>query len=190
MLVGLDAGHGGSDPGAIDPLGREEKAFTLVMATLCWTLFQAKGQQVHMTRVRDIRVPNVERALGCNRAGCDAVISFHWNAASVERANGTQTYHHRDSEDGKRLAESLLEAVGPLDGDGREPWERAIAVPEPTYRDGFVHPIVGKTLAPAVLLEIEFATNEDEARRLADDGYRMDVANAVVDATLRWWAET
>ena len=182
MKLGIDAGHGGDDSGALDPEGRRESEFTLAVALCTASFARARGHQFHLSRSEDIRVPNRRRARAMNAADVDLVVSIHWNAAGISEANGTQGYYYRSSARGRELAELLVERVGALDGNQSERWERAIAVPDPNYRNGFVHPIIGDTWAPAVLLEVEFATNPGESWRLADPQYRTGVAEEIVRA--------
>jgi N-acetylmuramoyl-L-alanine amidase len=42
--------------------------------------------------------------------------------------------------------------------------------------------VIGETYAPAVILEVEFATNADEAQRLGSDVYRLAVGHGIAVA--------
>ena len=79
--ITIDAGHGGSDPGASGN-GIIEKELTLDMAKRVESLLKKKGIEVVMTRTSDVYPSLKERVqIGVN-SGSDAFVSIHGNAAS------------------------------------------------------------------------------------------------------------
>jgi N-acetylmuramoyl-L-alanine amidase len=89
----IDAGHGGSDPGAIGKLGLREKDVTLDIAKRLNSLFKAEGIQVVMTRSTDKFVPLSTRVDIANNSGADLFISVHANANRVSGLNGFEVYY-------------------------------------------------------------------------------------------------
>ncbi|MDZ5038432.1 N-acetylmuramoyl-L-alanine amidase, partial [Clostridium perfringens] len=75
----IDAGHGGSDPGASGN-GLKEKDIVLSIAQKLTSLFNAKGIQVSHSRYSDTSVGLAERAEMANNWGADLFISIHANA--------------------------------------------------------------------------------------------------------------
>ena len=99
---------------------------------------------------------------------------------------------HERSERAGTLAELLLAGIKPLDGVDDERWDRIFVVPDPTYRNGIVPTVVGRTRMPAVILEVEFGSNPDAAALLDNvtgSSYIVAVAGAVRDALLAWGEE-
>ncbi|CUJ88884.1 N-acetylmuramoyl-L-alanine amidase AmiC precursor [Ruegeria denitrificans] len=92
LLVMLDPGHGGIDPGA-EVAGTDEKTLMLIFAReLRETLLRAGGYQVVMTRVDDHFVSLERRIALAHRAGADVFISLHADSLSEGRAHGAAVY--------------------------------------------------------------------------------------------------
>lgn len=191
MIVCIDAGHGGRDPGSVGDMG-PEKDYTLIQALVTESFLVAAGFDPVMTRRKDRYVPLWRRAQVANEREADCFVSLHWNfAPGAEVASGTQALHHRASTAGKQLAEALLEEVAPLDSEPGERWERTVALPDASYRttpdgDPFVPTVLSETRMPAVLLEVEFGSNALDAKRMMSPGYQVAVAQAIVDAIETW----
>src|SRR2546428_6737003 len=79
--VCVDAGHGGSDPGAVYK-SLQEKTETLDIAQRLQTLLQNAGYTVVMTRTGDTSLGNSARAAICNNAHTEVLTSIHLNASS------------------------------------------------------------------------------------------------------------
>lgn len=104
-MIVIDAGHGGSDPGAT---GSDEiiteKDISLAIAEHLAKLFRKDREfQVVMTRDDDRDLTPSERAAIANRAGADVFISIHANSSGTPSARGCQTFfagqaHNDDAE--------------------------------------------------------------------------------------------
>lgn len=91
--VVIDAGHGGSDPGAIGPTGLTEASVTLDVARrVADRLATRWGVQVVLTRDRDVYVPLPARAAHANGTQADLFVSIHCNAANNREARGVSTF--------------------------------------------------------------------------------------------------
>ena len=89
--VVIDAGHGGTDPGAVSRDGKNyEKTFTLDIAKKLSDKIKAEcpGVKVILTRDRDRSVALNDRAAIANKVGADLFISIHINSASSTSPNG------------------------------------------------------------------------------------------------------
>lgn len=186
MKVCLDAGHGGRDTGAAAADGYPEKAYTLTQVLVDESILHNGGIESVLTRRDDEYVGLSRRAQIANEAGVDAFLSFHFNASASEGPSGTQMLHWKTSDGGERLARELLAGIGPLDGDEREPWERLIAVPDPSFRDGMRPTVLAETRMPAVIVETEFGTDPEAAVLLQNPTYQVEVAKATLRALRRW----
>jgi N-acetylmuramoyl-L-alanine amidase len=91
--VVIDAGHGGSDPGARGPTGLRESDVSLSVARMvAERLAVEHGIDVVMTRDRDVFVPLEDRAQRANDARADLFVSIHCNAAPRVDARGVSVY--------------------------------------------------------------------------------------------------
>jgi N-acetylmuramoyl-L-alanine amidase len=79
MLVVLDPGHGGNDPGAVGN-GIQEKTLNLAVALKMEKSLKAKGFDVKMTRNTDVYLKLQERTDIANEANADMFVSVHVNA--------------------------------------------------------------------------------------------------------------
>ncbi|MCX7725594.1 MAG: N-acetylmuramoyl-L-alanine amidase [Chitinispirillaceae bacterium] len=86
MVVVIDPGHGGKDPGTIGPSGTKEKDIVLSIALkLRDSLKKKNGIKVYMTREKDIFVPLIERTKFANDKNADLFISIHADAISDKK---------------------------------------------------------------------------------------------------------
>ncbi len=120
--VVIDAGHGGSDPGAIGPTGLKEAEVTLDVARrLADRLALRYGFQVALTRDSDVFVPLEQRAAHANGTTADLFVSIHCNAANNREARGISTFALEES---PRVAARLTAREGELvDGEVPGTWD-------------------------------------------------------------------
>ncbi|TWG88743.1 N-acetylmuramoyl-L-alanine amidase [Luteimonas sp. J16] len=93
LVIAIDAGHGGQDPGAIGPSGTREKDVTLAIAReLARQVNATPGLRAHLVRDRDVFIPLNNRARIARQAGADMFISIHADAAENRNAKGSSVY--------------------------------------------------------------------------------------------------
>ena len=93
MIVAIDAGHGGEDPGAIGPGGTQEKAITLAVAReLARHIDERPGMRAVLIRTGDYFVPLQERYARARKAQADLFISLHADAFRDFRVRGSSVY--------------------------------------------------------------------------------------------------
>ena len=92
VVVVLDPGHGGEDPGAIGPSGLYEKTVVLAIARECKKILESKGYKVHMTRNEDVFIPLRVRVAKARAVKADVFVSIHADAFSNPSARGTGVY--------------------------------------------------------------------------------------------------
>ncbi|MGE4338729.1 MAG: N-acetylmuramoyl-L-alanine amidase [Pigmentiphaga sp.] len=93
LIVMVDAGHGGEDPGAIGPGGTYEKDIVLSIAKRVHQRLNAQsGVRALLTRDGDYFVPLNTRVLKARQAQADLFISIHADAAQRRSANGASVY--------------------------------------------------------------------------------------------------
>jgi N-acetylmuramoyl-L-alanine amidase len=93
IIVAVDPGHGGVDPGAIAPDGLEEKNVTLAIGRmLAHRIDEQRGMHAVMTRDRDIFIPLRERRVIARRAHADLFVSIHADDVSQHYVAGASVY--------------------------------------------------------------------------------------------------
>ena len=93
LVVAIDAGHGGQDPGAIGPTGKREKDVTLAMAReLARQINATPGLKAFLVRDSDVFIPLPMRAQRARAAKADIFVSLHADAAENRSARGSSVY--------------------------------------------------------------------------------------------------
>jgi N-acetylmuramoyl-L-alanine amidase len=170
-FIAIDAGHGGTDTGAINQqVGINEKTITLAIAQKLKKVLEDRGHSVRMTRSEDIFVELTRRAEIANTAGVEIFVSIHCNSAETATATGMESYHYTDSAAGRVLATKVHETM-------------IAAFPTHTNRGvksaNFV--VLRETQMPACLVETEFISNNQQAQFLKDSANQQKIAVAIAD---------
>ncbi|WP_252312088.1 N-acetylmuramoyl-L-alanine amidase [Sinobaca sp. H24] len=166
-VISIDAGHGGNDPGAVAN-GLQEKELNLDVALRVEKRLKDLGATVIMTRKTDTFIELGQRARIANDAKASSFISIHGNAFNAS-ANGTETFHHPTSTEGRKLATALqTELIEELSTTNRGVKNNDFAV-------------LRLTNMPAALVELGFLTNTAEAQKLKSNEFREKSAIAIVN---------
>ena len=127
IIVAIDPGHGGEDPGAIGRRGTYEKNVTLAIARRLKTLIDAEpGMRAMLTRDDDYYVALNERVQKARRVQADLFISVHADAFSTPAARGSSVFalseHGASSAAARWLAQRENEAdlIGGVNLDSRD----------------------------------------------------------------------
>jgi N-acetylmuramoyl-L-alanine amidase len=127
IIVAIDAGHGGEDPGAVGYRRTKEKTVVLKIAKILARLLEAEpGYKPYLTRTGDYYVPLRERTRKARDANADLFISIHADAFTNSQAHGSSVFvlseSGASSEEARYLAEKENEAdlVGGVSLGGRE----------------------------------------------------------------------
>jgi len=109
VVIAIDAGHGGKDPGAIGRAGTREKDIVLSISKRLKNLIdQEPGMKAVMVRTRDIFIPLRSRIRRASELNADVFLSIHADAAVNRRAKGSSVYvlsqHGATSEAARILA--------------------------------------------------------------------------------------
>jgi len=93
LVIAIDPGHGGQDPGAIGPSGNREKHVTLAIAReLARQVNATPGMKAYLTRDTDVFIPLNRRAVLARHAKADIFVSIHADAAENRDASGSSVY--------------------------------------------------------------------------------------------------
>lgn len=166
MTVGLDAGHGGENPGAISPSGLLEKDVNLDIIMRVRELLHKRGASTVMTRMDD-EGPSMARRKEIWREGnVDIAVSVHNNAAGSYKVSGTAVlYKHSFNRDlamsvARRLMQTGLDLFGVV--------------------GNFNFSLNAPTFCPNILVEGMFMSSPEDEQRLADPTFRQQVAEKIV----------
>jgi N-acetylmuramoyl-L-alanine amidase len=93
IIVAIDPGHGGEDPGAVGPRGTYEKNVTLAIARKLQALIDVEpGMRAVLTRDDDYYVPLGDRVQKARRVRADLFISIHADAFTTPTARGSSVF--------------------------------------------------------------------------------------------------
>jgi N-acetylmuramoyl-L-alanine amidase len=222
VIVAIDAGHGGEDPGALGPGRLREKEVVLEIARELERLFAREpGYQPTLIRSGDYYVSLGGRRQLARKRQADMFISVHADAFRDKRARGASVYalstsgatsttarylaqkenaadllggvSLADKEDTLALTLADLSMTSTLDSSLNlggsvlgEIGRIARLHKQQVEQAGFV--VLKSPDIPSILVETGFISNPDEARRLADAGYRRKMASAIHRGVVQWFA--
>ena len=174
--VFVDAGHGGSDPGALG-FGYRESDINLQIAKKVEAKLKDKGIDVKMTRTTDTYYSLSERAKMANDYAADAFISIHQNSADVESGNGVETYYNRNREEDKPLSNDIQKNI----------IKQTSAKDRGVKNAGFV--VLKETNMTAALAECGFISNKEEANKISNSNYQDKIATGIADGIEKYLKE-
>jgi len=171
VVVVIDAGHGGRDPGAVGIRGIQEKEIVLDISYQVARLLEQQGVQAVMTRTDDSEIDLAPRVSLAARVNATLFVSIHANAINMSRpdVNGIETYYF---DNGKDLARVIHASI--LDGTGAR--DRRV-------RQARFY-VLRKSSMPSVLLEVGFVTGAEDAAKLSDPAYRSQMAASIARGIL------
>lgn len=109
-VIVIDAGHGGTDPGAGGPSGAAESGVTLAAAeTLAEILRETGRYEVVLTRSKDIRLAHEERSRIARDARAGLFISLHADAHADPKIRGGSVYTLSDEGTERSAREALAQ---------------------------------------------------------------------------------
>jgi N-acetylmuramoyl-L-alanine amidase len=93
VVIAIDAGHGGEDPGAVGPARTHEKQVVLAISQALAALVNREpGYRAVLVRTGDYFIPLAKRPAIARRAGADIMVSVHADAFDNDTANGASVY--------------------------------------------------------------------------------------------------
>lgn len=186
VCIVVDAGHGGDDPGKIGITDVKEKDINLKIAKELEILLKKEGIKVVMTRTDDgglYEQSSNNKKVEDMRKRCEIItkadpvftVSIHQNSYPDESIKGAQVFYYGQSQEGKKLAETLQNVlVRQLD-----PQNHRQAKANESYF------LLKKTPSPTVIVECGFLSNYQEAKLLESEEYQKKVAEAVKTGVLQ-----
>jgi N-acetylmuramoyl-L-alanine amidase len=167
LSIGLDAGHGGSNVGALGPAGYYEKELSLSITMLLKAALEKEGATVLTTRSRDQFVANEDRLSYYRRSSPDLLLSIHLNSSvNPVDISGTATYYkHPFCEPLSRAIYNRMLETG-LRGFG--------------CNGNFNFVLNNPTEFPDALVETLFLSNPGDEEKVLDPQFRQLMAEKIL----------
>ena len=181
--VVLDAGHGGTDTGAVKNFILE-KDINLDIVLRAARLFESKGWNVVLTRRTDVEPSLLERADAANIVDATVFISVHNNSLPAEKLprsrefGTTVLYNASARQPAEDLARMIQDELIQSTGTQRE-----------VLQDRPRLVVLNSTWVPAVLTEGIMMPNPANAKLILDRLQRQRSAEAIVKATETWYGK-
>lgn len=209
LVVVIDPGHGGRDPGAIGKKGTKEKHITLKIAQHLKDLIRKRlGSTVLLTRSKDNFLDLEKRVEFANKKKADIFISIHVNSHPQTKIKGLEVYHFGKASDPRALAVAARENGMKLE-DNAPPWQFIIAdklndqkIEQSQTFAWTTNKTLVKTLKtsypvkdhgvktapfyvlrfttmPSILAEVAFVSNPEEEKRLKTKSFQKHLAEGI-----------
>ena len=168
-VIVIDAGHGGTDYGAIRN-GINEKDINLDIAKRVEDILKRKGYKVLMTRSNDIFVSLEERCNISESSNPLIFVSIHVNSCMGTEPKGIETHYYHDNsiELANAIHSKLVKAI--------QTQNRGL------FKSKFY--VINHTTVPAVLLEIGFISNDAERAELTTPKRKQATAQAISEGII------
>jgi N-acetylmuramoyl-L-alanine amidase len=176
VVVAIDPGHGGDDPGIVRGNLCERDLMADLAARMSTRLLDS-GLRAHLIHGLDESPSEEERAARANELEADLLISLHADSSPSPRAQGVSAYYYGNARGSSAVGERFAQLV-----------HREI-VSRTDMLDCRTHPkvwsLLRRTRMPAVRLDLGYLTNEHDAKALGSTAFRATVAEAVLAAAQR-----
>lgn len=180
IVILLDPGHGGSETGALGPLGAQlpEKTINLYTAAKVERELRALGATVYMTRKTDIDMTLGQRVQMSRALRPDLFLSIHGNSLdeNVDAADiaGVSTWYRESV--GQAFAKTLYDYIGDRGRPQRGVNQANLFVARPAW-------------TPSVIIETGFLCNPAEAEWMADNAAQNRLARDIAQGIVQYFTE-
>ncbi|PSJ18370.1 N-acetylmuramoyl-L-alanine amidase [Nitrosomonas supralitoralis] len=118
IIVAIDPGHGGKDPGAVGQQGTYEKDVTLAIARrLKEKIDKEPNMRAVLTRDGDYYISLPQRRINARRANADLFVSIHADANPKSHAHGSSVFTLSEHGATSTTASWLANQENSVDGD-------------------------------------------------------------------------
>ena len=180
VVIVVDPGHGGEDPGKVGINDVLEKDLNLQIAKKVKKLLEEAGIKIVMTRTND-KVPDAkkedlnQRVLLINETKPKLALCIHQNSYPDAKIKGAQVFYHTitpEAEDVASIVQEQLRTVDPTN-------TRQI-------KENDTYFMLKNTQVPTIIVECGFLTNPDEAAKLTQEDYQDKLAQAICEGVVKW----
>lgn len=167
LIIAIDAGHGGTNNGAVGATGTYEKEVTLALSLKLQKALEKEGAAIIMTRNREMFFDNKERILFYRDSTPDLLLSVHLNSSEDPfRAGGTSTYYRYIGF--KPLSLSIYKRLLEL------------GLKEYGNTGSFNFMLNSPTEYPNALVETLFISNLEEEEKILDPEFQQQMVDKIV----------
>ncbi len=175
VTVCVDAGHGGSDPGALGA-DTTEKAVNLSQTEKIAAELKKRGATVIMTRSGDSYISLQQRVIQADASKVDLFISVHHNSSgSNAKPYGFQTYYNNPFS--QPLASAIQSKVNAVHTPSN--WSKY---------DHYNFYVTRSKFRPSVLLECGFMSNPEDEKLAMSEEHQQKIAEAVADGVVAYYS--
>ncbi|MEA1960810.1 MAG: N-acetylmuramoyl-L-alanine amidase [Bacillota bacterium] len=182
MVIVIDAGHGGVDPGAIGPTNVLEKDVVLGISRILEDQLSKAGALIIPTRRYDedlagdeftgtIRQRKQEdmrsRVELANKENADLFISVHTNAETSRKWTGGQVFYDTGHEESEKIAVAIQEAL-----------KKELKNTDRSARSANYYLMKNNNM-PTIIIEVGFISNPQEEKMLVTEAYQARIAHAI-----------
>lgn len=209
----IDPGHGGKDPGAM-AFSLKEKDIVLNVSKKVASILREKKYEVELTRNTDVHIPLEERTAIANTRHADLFISVHINAHPDKKIGGVETYFLNLATDADAMRVAALENAtsthniselqdilsnlmnnSKIDESSRLAHfvqtnlagglKKQYKIRDLGVKQAPFYVLIGAEM-PAVLVEISFITNPEEAKLLQNEAYLRTIAEQIASGIVAY----
>lgn len=180
VVIVVDPGHGGEDPGKVGINDVLEKDLNLQIAKKVKKLLEEAGIKIVMTRTND-KVPDAkkedlnQRVQLINDTKPKLALCIHQNSYPDAKIKGAQVFYHTvtpEAEDVASIVQEQLRTVDPTN-------TRQI-------KENDTYFMLKNCQVPTIIVECGFLTNPDEAAKLTQEDYQDQLAQAICEGVVKW----
>lgn len=166
LTIAIDAGHGGTNTGAVGATGVAEKLITLPVAQKLQKILEKEGATTIMTRTTETFFDNKERILFYRDSTPDLLISIHLNSAvDPFRVSGTSTFYRHEGF--RPLSNAIYQRMLEL------------GLKEYGNNGSFNFMLNSPIEYPNALVETLFLSNLEEEEKILDENFQQKIAEKI-----------
>lgn len=185
VVITIDPGHGGFDPGKIGVNEVLEKDINLAIAGYLKDILEEQGYTVFLTRQTDTALNDPgashkkssdlnNRIIFAQEKKTNLLVSIHQNSFSQSSVHGAQVFYYSNSSEGEALAGMIQENI------------RLLADPENTreIKGNSEYKILAASPCTAVIVECGFLSNAAECEKLSSAEYQKLMAESIANGII------
>lgn len=176
IKISIEAGHGGSNSGAVSLSGIKEKDINLKLSLMLGKLFKKHGAEVLQIRDTDKDMLLLEKRDIATNSDANIHFSIHANSSEPENeflgTSGTCTFYHNPF--WAKLAETVFDKLVELN---LKPFGSV---------GSFNYRVTRMSEMPSILVEQAFMSNAEDDEKLADENFRAKMAQKIYDGLINY----
>lgn len=171
----LDFGHGGKDSGAVGSNDKKESDMVLKIGMIVKSNLEEAFEKVVTTREEDKFYSLSYRTNKANNENCDYFVSIHMNSSENKSAKGTETWIYDTNNKIYKLANNLSSNLS-----------NKLNTPNRGVKVSKKFSVLKHSKMPAVIIEIDFISNDSVEASCSDEMYIRNAANTIASTLLEF----